>query len=83
MMRRFVYSIYDDVIEARRKRDFKEAAMAGAKIADRKRQNLAMSVSKRLQIEGLEHGRREMETFLRQRLTALIKNNASQRNEQT
>jgi hypothetical protein len=54
---------YDDIIEAKRKRDVKEATPAGAKTSGRKRQNIATGGSKRARVDELEHGRREIKAL--------------------
>jgi hypothetical protein len=51
---------YEDIMEAQRKRDIKEATTAAAKTAGRKRQNAGIGGNKRSSAEELEHGRREI-----------------------
>jgi hypothetical protein len=48
---------YDDIVEAQRKRDVKEALTTGPKIGSRKRQNPPTGERKRSCVEGLGHGR--------------------------
>ncbi len=54
---------YDDIIEAQKKRDVKEATTAGAKTPGRKRQTLATGGVKRARVEELENGRLEIEAL--------------------
>lgn len=53
---------YEDIIEAQKKRDIKEAATA-AKTAGRKRQTAGLGGRQRSSAEELEHGRREIRAF--------------------
>ncbi len=55
--------IYDDIIEAYRKRDIKEAITAGAKIASRNGQDLTTSKSRKSRAEELEYGMREIKAL--------------------
>lgn len=54
---------YDDIIEAQRKRDIKEAITTGVKQRNRKRQNPPTGERKRSRVEDLEHGRREIKAL--------------------
>jgi hypothetical protein len=54
---------YDDIIEAQRKRDIKEATTAGATTPGRKRQNTTTGGNKRARVDEVEHGRHEIEAL--------------------
>jgi hypothetical protein len=54
---------YDDIIEAQLKRAIKETLPTSAKKGDRRRQKPTTGEQKRSRVEGLEHGRREIEAL--------------------
>lgn len=54
---------YDDIIEAQRKRNVKEATTAGAKTRGCKRRNIATGGNKRALVDQLEDGRREIKAL--------------------
>ena len=53
---------YDDIIEAQRKRDVKEATTTGAKKQVASVRVLRLGECKRSRVDELEHGRREIKT---------------------
>jgi hypothetical protein len=54
---------YDDIVEAQRKRDVKEALPTGTKKGSRKRQKYGTGDQNGSREEELEHGRREVEVL--------------------
>jgi hypothetical protein len=54
---------YDDIVEAQRKRDVKEAIAPGAKRGSRRLQNPKPDKRKRSPAEELEHGKREIKAL--------------------